>query len=90
MTPPQEQEEEGDFDEESLATSEETVRDCSPSRHPLIYADVSEFSGDIKGSFSAALTNFKVDILMLTEQLSASDRAGKYREKPLKDWSKLQ
>lgn len=84
MARAQMQEENDDFDNASLAASEDLVRDPSPPELPLTYAAMMDIAADIKKLFSAAITDLKADILMLTEQMAAGERAGRHREKAIK------
>lgn len=70
-------------DDISLATSEEMVRHNIHHDSPLTYADMTEIAADIKNSFSTAITDLKADILMLTEQMSTNERAGRRRDRAI-------
>lgn len=66
--------------EDSQPPSEDTVRHCSPSDHPLTYADMSAFVDDIKHSFSSAITELKADLLALNERAHTAERIGQKKE----------
>lgn len=50
---------------------------------PLTYAYMSSFAVDIKSTFSAAMTDLKSNLLVLTEKMAATEIAGKHREKAI-------
>lgn len=57
------------------------VRGESTAYLPLTFTAMTSIAVDIKFTFSAAITDLKVDILVLTEQLSSAEQAGRQREK---------
>lgn len=66
-------------DEESLSASEDSVRDTMHPDHPVTFADMTVFAADINNLFLTAITDLRIDILVLTEQLSSAERSGKQR-----------
>lgn len=83
MAPTQQNElHEEDFSGDSEST-EDTGRGKSRVNKPLTYADMSVFSADIKSTFSAAITDLKTNLVVLTEKLAASEHAGRQRDKAI-------
>lgn len=70
--------------EGSQSASEDTVSRASTADFPLTYAAMTNIAADIKSTFSAAITDLKANILVLTEQLSLAEQADRYRDKAIK------
>lgn len=69
--------------EDSQATSEYTMRHCSPPDHPLTYADMLIFAVDIKHTFFSAITELKADMLALNERAHTAEHLGQKRDKAI-------
>lgn len=52
-----------------LRGEEEFSKDNPPPDHPLMLTAMKKIAADIKGTFSAAITNLKADILSISEKL---------------------
>lgn len=74
---------EEDFSGDSESAPEDTGRGKTRSNKPLTYADMSCFTADIKSTFSAAITDLKMNLVVLTEKLAATEHAGRQRDKKL-------
>lgn len=75
--------EEDAYSEDSQSASEEGGRDYKQTNLPLTYADMSVFTADIKSTFFAAITDLKLNLLVLTEKLAAVEATGKHRDRRL-------
>ncbi|XP_073482001.1 vomeronasal type-2 receptor 26-like [Aquarana catesbeiana] len=71
---------EEDFSEDSQSAAEDNGKSLSHSNHPLTYANMSIFAADIKSTFSAAITDLKSNLLVLTEKMASAEAYGKQRE----------
>lgn len=80
MAPVQREE---DLSEDSLSATEDNGRRETRPDHPLTYADMSVFAADIKASFSAAITDLKTNLLVLTEKMATAETAGKHRDRAI-------
>lgn len=81
--------EEGDISEDSQSAAEDTDNGYKHSDQPLTYADMFGFAADIKSTFSAAITDFKSNLLVLTEKLAAVEATGKHRERAIHKLEKV-
>lgn len=75
--------EEEDCSEDSLSTAGDAGRGYTQTNQPLTYADMSGLAADIESTFSAAITDLKSNLLVLTEKLAAVETNGKHRDKRL-------
>lgn len=74
---------EEDFSEDSQSAAEGNGRGPSCSNLPLTYSDMTGFAADIKSMFSAAITDLKSNLLVLTEKIVEAEVAGQLREKAI-------
>lgn len=81
MAPPHVMED--DFSEDSQSAAEENGRITPHSDLPLTYAGMSGFAADIKATFSAAITDLKSSMLILTDKMATAEHAGRCRDKAL-------
>lgn len=72
-----------DFSEDSQSATEEPGRGRNRTNKPLTYADMSGFAADIKSTFSAAITDLKSNLLVLTEKMATIEATGKLRDRAL-------
>lgn len=69
----------GDFSEDSQSAAKDSGRGRNHSNKPLTYADISGFAADIKSTFSAAITDLKSNLLVLTDKMAT----GRHRDRAL-------
>lgn len=74
---------EEDYSEDSQSATEESGRRNAHTDLPLTYADMLGFAADIKTLFSAAITDRKTNLLVLTEKMASAETARKHREKAI-------
>ena len=77
------QHEEDDFSEDSQFNAEDSGRNRPRSGKPLTFADMSVIAADIKATFSAAITDLKSNILVLSDKMETAEAKGKHRDKAL-------
>lgn len=53
------------------------------TNQPVAYADMSGYAADIKSTFPVAITEFKFNLMVLTEKLAAVEVTGKHRDRKL-------
>lgn len=71
------------YSEESLPASEDMVREITHDDQPLTFSQMTQIAADIKRSFTAAITDLKIDLYTLSEQMMSHKRAGIQRDKAI-------
>ncbi|XP_040195108.1 vomeronasal type-2 receptor 26-like [Rana temporaria] len=83
------QPDEDDFSEDSQYTAEDSGRSRSRSNKPLTFADMSVIAADIKATFSAAITDLKSNLLVLSDKMEAVEVKGKQRDRAIRRLEKV-
>lgn len=74
---------EEDFSEDSQSVTEDNSRGSSLPDLPQTYTDMYRFAAYIESTFSAAITDLKTNLRVLTEKMASAEAAGKQRKKPI-------
>lgn len=72
---------EEEYSEDSQSTMEDNGRGTPHPDLPLTYAGMSGFAADIKAAFSAAITDLKSSMLVLTDKMATAEEEGRHRDK---------
>lgn len=71
---------EEEYSEDSQSTLDDNGRETPHPDLPLTYAGISGFAADIKAAFSAAITDLKSSMLVLTDKMATAETAGRHRD----------
>lgn len=80
---------EENYSEDSQSAIEDNSRGLPHHDLPLTYAGMSGFTADNKATFSAAITDLKSSMLVITDKMATVEAAGRHRDKAIHRLEKL-